>query len=103
MAGADLAAEIKTVSLGRQEPEGVSLFGRRGAKELFSHLFLLSFTPQRQAQTAGSRGFGIARRHGSSAGVLLRQKASPAMFPKRSRVCIDPASAVPGQGASQCR
>ena len=65
-----------------------------GGKSSLSIIFCSSLIPRRQAQAAGSRGRGIARRHGSSASAVLRLKSPRAMFPAHSRVCIDPASAV---------
>src|SRR3984957_6999582 len=43
MTGADLAAEITTISMGRQEPEDVGFFGGRGQIKLVSHRVCLSF------------------------------------------------------------
>jgi len=56
MPGADLAAEIATISVGRQEPEDVGLLGGRGQIELVSHLVCLSFRsiePTRMRPKAG--------------------------------------------------
>src|ERR1700722_14176584 len=98
MAGTNLAAEITTVSVGRQEPENVGFLGRWRQIELVSH-WCLSFIPPRRAQAAGWRGRGIARRHGCSASVVLRQRASRAIFPARSRAYRRRAFAVRAPGA----
>ena len=65
MAGADLAAEITTVSVGRQEPEDVGLLGGRRQIELVSHFVCLSFRGVERglqacevAVSRGGMGFG---------------------------------------------
>ncbi len=77
MAGADLAAEITTVSMGRQEPEDVGFLGGRWQIELVSHSVVFH-------SAASSAGCRLARlryraptwafgRRGSSAKKLLAQ------------------------------
>src|ERR1700733_9962090 len=83
MAGAALAAEITTVSVGRQEPEDVSLLGRRRQIELVSHFFCLSLRSVKRKLQA--REVSVSR-----ADMGLRQACSSAkkLLPQCSRSVV---------------